>query len=81
MPAVNTERLSSNSIPSTGGATDSSPQRQLWVGLHAGQKLRRNDRPFSAAPPELVHPTFNPGLTPGDTVFRCSAAGLSCMPE
>ena len=52
---------------STGGALESSPQRELWVGgFPDDSKLRRSDRRLFAAPPELVSLSLQtPGSRPG----------------
>ena len=47
-------------------AADSSPQRELWVRAGNASELRRGDRGFSSAPPELNHPDSpTPGSRPG----------------
>ncbi len=51
---------------SRGAATDSSPQRELWVQAVNVRESRRGDTRFSSAPPELTHRgSRSPGSRPG----------------
>ena len=68
-------------VSSTGGAGESSLQRELWVACPSAQKLRQERERRSVAPPDLANfLSLTTGLTPVATVCRCSAAGLKTRP-